>query len=391
MCAQHAFFLLESTPPLAVVAGVRRRRGESEASRAASRGAPAPLHRAGRRGRAWARAERAPAAAVRAQRQKMGRKMASKRPGRLTLAWVARAVAVMMAAWMVPAGDCFVAPACRARVGHAAPARAMRCGAAAVVGLPSLRPAGARRGACYARAPPCTALGALSTPVAEQSSSEEKLRELGRLLDAQEAEITVREASGMEGDCVAQLRCSVFGQGKDMYRSQRQKMRTSPHYLLAGIYKTTLMVAVVRALTPTARQVCKEVVLADMQQLLDQAWLTEREHAQLVEQFESEWEGRSELVIGSVDCSVHEMLDSSLTLRRWVYVSSMAVRNHLRRRGIGEQLLDLGVSHARKIFGVKDMFLHVEVFVACCCFPLRAPPEASATRGLTEWRSAGTQ
>jgi len=196
--------------------------------------------------------------------------------------------------------------------------------------------------------------------VAEQSSSEEKLRELGRLLDAQEADITVREASGMEGDCVAQLRCSVFGQGKDMYRSQRQKMRTSPHYLLAGIYKTTLMVAVVRALTPTARQVCKEVVLADMQQLLDQAWLTEREHAQLVEQFESEWEGRSELVIGSVDCSVHEMLDSSLTLRRWVYVSSMAVRNHLRRRGIGEQLLDLGVSHARKIFGVKDMFLHVE-------------------------------
>jgi GNAT superfamily N-acetyltransferase len=223
----------------------------------------------------------------------------------------------------------------------------------------------------------------LSTPVAEQSSSEGNFSELARLLDTHEAEITVREAAGMEGDCVAKMRCSVFGQGKDMYRSQRQKMRTSPHYLLAGIYKTTLMVAVVRALTPKARQVCKDVVLADMQQLLDQAWLSEREHAQLVEQFEHEWKERSELVIGSVDCSVHEMLDSSLTLRRWVYVSSMAVRNHLRRRGIGEKLLELAVTHARKIFGVKDMFLHVEVGlgdvnVAACA----AGISAGATGGL---------
>ena len=207
-----------------------------------------------------------------------------------------------------------------------------------------------------------TPLQALSTSTAtEPSSSEQSLRELIRLLDMKEAQVEVREATGMEGDCVAHLRCSVFGQGKEMYRSQRQKMRTSPHYLLAGIYKTTLMVAVVHALTPRARQVCKDVVLADMQKLLDQAWISPWEHTQLVEQLEYEWEARSDIVIGSVDCSVHEMLDSSLTLRRWVYVSSMAVRCHLRQRGIGEQLLELAVSHARKIFGVKDMFLHVEV------------------------------
>lgn len=205
-----------------------------------------------------------------------------------------------------------------------------------------------------------TALRALSTPPAAEFSSEQTLRELNRLLDAKEAELVVREAAGMEGDCVAHLRCTVFGQGKDMYRSQRQKMRTSPHYLLAGIYKTTLMVAVVRALTPKARQVCKDVLLADMQQLLDQAWISNWEHSQLLVQLEYEWETKSELVVGSVDCSVHEMLDASLTLRRWVYVSSMAVRDQVRNRGIGEQLLTLAVAHARKIFGVKQMFLHVE-------------------------------
>lgn len=187
------------------------------------------------------------------------------------------------------------------------------------------------------------------------------MRELSRLLAMEEAEFDVREAAGMEGDCVAHLRCSVFNQGKDMYRSQRHKMRTSPHYLLAGIYKTTLMVAVVRALTPRARQVCKDIVLADMQELVDQAWISPWEHAHLLEQLEYEWQGKSELVVGSVDCSVHEMLDSSLTLRRWVYVSSMAVRKDVRHRGVGEQLLMLAVAHSRKIFGVKHMFLHVEV------------------------------
>jgi len=64
--------------------------------------------------------------------------------------------------------------------------------------------------------------------------------------------------------------------------------------------------------------------------------------------------------VGSVDCSVHEMFDSSLTLRRWVYVSSMAVRHDVRQRGVGERLLMLAVAHARNIFGVKHMFLHVE-------------------------------
>lgn len=201
---------------------------------------------------------------------------------------------------------------------------------------------------------------ALSTPAAEHSSSERSLRELTRLLDMNEAEMDVREAAGNEGDCVAQLRCVVFEQGKDMYRSQRQKMRTSPHYLLAGIYKTTLMVAVVRALTPNARQVCKDVVLADMQELLDLEWISTWEHTQLVEQLERHWETRSELVVGSVDCSVHEMLDSSLTLRRMCYVSSMAVRSNVRQRGVGQQLLVLAVAHARNIFGVKQMFLHVE-------------------------------
>ena len=79
------------------------------------------------------------------------------------------------------------------------------------------------------------AMRALSTPpAAEFSSSERSLRELNRMLDMNEAELDVREATGTEGDSVAQLRCEVFGQGKEMYRSQCQKMRTSPNYLLAG-------------------------------------------------------------------------------------------------------------------------------------------------------------
>ena len=204
-------------------------------------------------------------------------------------------------------------------------------------------------------------LRAVSTPpAAEHSSPGRSLQELSQLLETRDVELHVREANSMEGDYVAQLRCRVFGQGKEMYRSQRQKMRNSPHYLLAGIYKTTLMVAVVRALTPRARQVCKDVVLADTQELLLQGWISPMEHGQLVEQVELCWDERSELVVGSVDCSVHEMLDQSLTLQRWVYVSSMAVRDDVRQHGIGERLLGLAVSHARNIFGVKKMFLHVE-------------------------------
>ena len=213
----------------------------------------------------------------------------------------------------------------------------------------------------YARMGLPRPLRAVSTPpAAEHSPPGRSLQELSELLEARDVELHVREANGMEGDYVAQLRCRVFGQGKEMYRSQRQKMRNSPHYLLAGIYKTTLMVAVVRALTPRARQVCKDVVLADTQELLRQGWISPMEHGQLVEQVELCWDERSELVVGSVDCSVHEMLDQSLTLQRWVYVSSMAVRDDVRQHGIGERLLGLAVSHARNIFGVKKMFLHVE-------------------------------
>ena len=132
-------------------------------------------------------------------------------------------------------------------------------------------------------------LRAVSTPpAAEHSSPGRSLQELSQLLETRDVELHVREANGMEGDYVAQLRCKVFGQGKEMYRSQRQKMRNSPHYLLAGIYKTTLMVAVVRALTPRARQVCKDVVLADTQELLRQGWISPMEHGQLVEQVELE-------------------------------------------------------------------------------------------------------
>jgi ribosomal protein S18 acetylase RimI-like enzyme len=290
----------------------------------------------------------------------MARCLASSRTG------IRAVILLAMAAWQLPEGACFTPAVAPPSPAHCARVAGEGCRRS------SSRPHRSFLPACYPRPagvlartqvvqPRSVPLRALSTPPAESSRSECSIRELGRLLDLNEAEIDVREAAGMEGDCVAQLRCSVFGQGKDMYRSQRHKMRTSPHYLLAGIYKTTLMVAVVRALTPRARQVCKEIVLADMQELLDQAWISPWEHAHLLERLEHEWQPRSELVVGSVDCSVHEMFDSSLTLRRWVYVSSMAVREDVRQRGVGEQLLNLGVAHARKIFGVKHMFLHVEV------------------------------
>lgn len=76
---------------------------------------------------------------------------------------------------------------------------------------------------------------------------------LNRLLDCSAIEFDVREAEGMEGDLVAQLRCSAFDQGEDMYHSQRRKMRKSPNYLLAGVYHTTFLV---RSFPPQSARCC---------------------------------------------------------------------------------------------------------------------------------------
>ena len=64
--------------------------------------------------------------------------------------------------------------------------------------------------------------------------------------------------------------------------------------------------------------------------------------------------------VGAVDCSVLERIDSSLQLRRSVYISSMAVRAEFRRKGIGRAMLETVDAHAAGVYGVSHVCLHVE-------------------------------
>lgn len=76
---------------------------------------------------------------------------------------------------------------------------------------------------------------------------------------------------------------------------------------------------------------------------------------------------RGELVVGSVDVSLHGAATGKRRRfepatdgeGRKVYVSSMAVRREWQRRGLAQRLLACVDDMARQ-FGVKDVFLHVE-------------------------------
>lgn len=183
---------------------------------------------------------------------------------------------------------------------------------------------------------------------------------LNRLLDCSAIEFDVREAEGMEGDLVAQLRCSAFDQGEDMYHSQRRKMRKSPNYLLAGVYHTTFLVAVARGTTQEGSELCKRLRYRELDQLLADDWINTREFFRMKKQVEDEWAGRPELVVGSVDCSVHESFDSNSRLVRWIYISSMAVQKEFRRRGLGALLLGGANKLAHETYDISSVFLHVE-------------------------------
>jgi ribosomal protein S18 acetylase RimI-like enzyme len=65
-------------------------------------------------------------------------------------------------------------------------------------------------------------------------------------------------------------------------------------------------------------------------------------------------------LVGAVDCSVLERVDSSLRLRRSLYVSSMAVREEFRGRGIARAMLAAMDAHAAGMHGVAEACLHVE-------------------------------
>ncbi len=64
--------------------------------------------------------------------------------------------------------------------------------------------------------------------------------------------------------------------------------------------------------------------------------------------------------VGAVDCSVLERVDSSLRLRRSLYISSMAVREEFRGRGIARAMLTAIDAHAAGMHGVAELYLHVE-------------------------------
>jgi ribosomal protein S18 acetylase RimI-like enzyme len=64
--------------------------------------------------------------------------------------------------------------------------------------------------------------------------------------------------------------------------------------------------------------------------------------------------------VGAVDCSVLERVDSGLRLRRSLYISSMAVREEFRGRGLARAMLASIDAHAAAMHGVAEVYLHVE-------------------------------
>jgi ribosomal protein S18 acetylase RimI-like enzyme len=64
--------------------------------------------------------------------------------------------------------------------------------------------------------------------------------------------------------------------------------------------------------------------------------------------------------VGAADCSVLERVDSSLRLRRSLYISSMAVREEFRGRGIARAMLAVIDARAAAMHGVAEVYLHVE-------------------------------
>eukprot|EP00960_Hanusia_phi_P038241 753345-Hanusia_phi.AAC.1 len=93
------------------------------------------------------------------------------------------------------------------------------------------------------------------------------------LIAKKDINIYVRDAKGLDGTFVAQLRCMAFDLDGAMFRSQRRKLKCCPHYFLAGIYHTTFLVskvcverrgsddgdevAVARAVTERGQLFCK--------------------------------------------------------------------------------------------------------------------------------------
>jgi len=187
---------------------------------------------------------------------------------------------------------------------------------------------------------------------------------IGELIGSGELNVNVREARIGEGDAVALLRCRAFDQGKDVFRSQLIKMMSGgsskSNYLMGGRSRTEFLVAVAEVTSEAERTCAMNLVLSDLDTLLEDGWVTPVEHGIRKKRLLAEWERKAEVIIGSVDCAMHELVAPDLSLARSVYISSMAVRKGFRNRGVGTKLLRGAYHLAVESRGVKEMFLHVE-------------------------------
>uniref|UniRef100_A0A7S0MQB4 N-acetyltransferase domain-containing protein n=1 Tax=Cryptomonas curvata TaxID=233186 RepID=A0A7S0MQB4_9CRYP len=102
------------------------------------------------------------------------------------------------------------------------------------------------------------------------------------------------------------------------------------------------------------------VLERDLDRILCDGWISTAEFSARRENLRVDAARCAEIVVGAVDCSVLERVDSALRLRRSLYISSMAVREEFRGCGIARAMLAAIDAHAAGMHGVAEVYLHVE-------------------------------
>lgn len=126
-----------------------------------------------------------------------------------------------------------------------------------------------------------------------------------------------------------------------------------------GRQRTAFLVSAAEISGDEGKTCAMNLVLSDLDRLLEDGWVTQQEHHTRKKRLLSEWKEKAEVIIGCVDCAVHEFVSHDLQLVKSVYVSSMAVRDGFRKMGVGGKLLD-GAHRLAVECRVRDMYLHVE-------------------------------
>jgi len=140
--------------------------------------------------------------------------------------------------------------------------------------------------------------------------------------------------------------------------SVRQGANKANHKM-AGRSRTNFLISSAEVLSDDGRACAMNLILSDLDRLLDEGWVTPQEHYTRKKRLKSEWKDKADVIIGAVDCAVHEFVNKDLMLVKSLYISSMAVRDGFRNMGVGGKLLD-GAHRLAVEYRVRDMYLHVE-------------------------------